>query len=322
MIDYVISEYCKKYLKENNIELDDKIKYTLIIDRIRNYSLSEVMESIKELAESTSDEEIKEQAPIWLKNRQYELDKFTRDSGPEYCYVVSYQNSHHEKEIQGYYRNLDLAVKVGIAISKEENLSRFNISKEHIISNEKDDEFLGEEPFDEEDVGDADYTADGKMTILRVYSSLEENIEDPIEDRYYDLPHPFKVGDVVKDINDNNNDYIVLSGFSDSKKYLWTSWDDVTAYGYMFDLEAGLEWDLDDQVLPYDLEYYPVEYVHGDIRQSLLYYASKLVKGEPSFFQYIENALMKIREEHNNKYTTDLITGITLKNSSLGYWRN
>ena len=326
MIDYIKSESCKKYLSEQNIKLEDKLVYALIINNRHYYSYEDIKNSIKELATNTSDEEIKAQSEIWLKNHDKKVADFTKDSGPEYLYIVKYYDriSRHE-EIHGYYRTIDLALKNGMLMAEDYELKKFVIEKAFIESRGHDSESENLLAY----TGEAHYFANGELMFVNMHMSQEE-IEDPIEDRFYIMPHPFRKGDVVKRIYDDKDDRtlsVILSDDDDEMSYQKKRMERITSLEWTntgiavedVDLKSGTIWDNDGHPLPYDYEYYPINDHTDDVGERLVLNISYIVKGKIASYQYIQHGLMKLREEYddNNKY--NLLYGMKLKKSSIGY---
>ena len=326
MIDYIKSESCKKYLIERNIKLEDKLIYALIINNRRYHTFEDIRNSIKDLAENTLDEEIKAQTEIWLKNHDKEVAAFTKDSGPEYLYIVKYYDrmSRHE-EIHGYYRSLDLALKNGKLMAEDYELERFVIEKAYIES--IDQESDSEKMLDY--TGEAHFFANGELMFVNIRMSHEE-IEDPIEDRYYIMPHPFRKGDIVKRIYDDKDERtlsVILSDDDDEMSYqkkrmeriTSLEWNDTGIAVEDVDLKTGTIWDNDGHPLPYDYEYYPIDDHTDDIGERVMLNISDIVKGKIASYQYIQHGLMKLREEYDDSNTYNLLYGMRLKKSSIGY---
>lgn len=326
MIDYIKSESCKKYLSEQNIKLEDKLVYALIINNRHYYSYEDIKNSIKELATNTLDEEIKAQSEIWLKNHDKEVAAFKKDSGPEYLYIVKYSDrmSRHE-EIHGYYRTIDLALKNGKLMADDYELKRFAIEKAFIESIDQNSDSENMLAY----TGEAHYFANGKLILVNMRMSHEE-IEDPIEDRYYIMPHPFRKGDIVKriyDDNDNRTLSVILSDDDDEMSYqkkrmeriTSLEWDSTGIAVEDVDLKTGTIWDNDGHPLPYDFEYYHIDEHTDDIGERVMLNISDIVKGKIASYQYIQHGLMKLREDVDNSNKYHLLYGIDLKKSSIGY---
>lgn len=90
MIDFIRSKSEKKYLVEKQISIDDKLKYALIVDSQMAFPLEDIKKSMLELAAETDDEEVKAQAPVWVRNEVAEYAVLARNSGPDYYYKLQY----------------------------------------------------------------------------------------------------------------------------------------------------------------------------------------------------------------------------------------
>ena len=335
MIEYV-SKSVRKYLDEKHIELDDKLKYALIIGSEIRYPLDEIKESLRELAGMTDDEEVKKQAEIWIRNEDMQYEVFARDSGPNYFYKIQYYDRHDDTVVVNwYYKSLALAIDAGVKTAADEKVDEFEIYKDFRASSKEQAEDI--EDFDSEtiyDLANGRFRADGKMLCCSAHVAKPlETIEDPIEERYFIIPHPFRRGDIVRSLRDKDGGKtfaIILEHeddemsaqkdrLEDLKKYCSPSYDDVSIYLVRIDLETGLIWDNDSPVKPSELEYYPIADDTEDLGERILLVLSDLIKGKPASLQYIQNGLMKLREEYDNKQRYYLITGLSLKKSQMGY---
>lgn len=328
MIDYLKSETLKNYYRKNHIELDDKLKYALII--YSGAPINDCIASIKELMEATQDEEIKEQGPIWIRNQEKEYESFSRDGGHSYCYKGQYWDEKKNDIVYGIYGTLDVAVMAGINAAKDEGFDRFEVVKEYMPSTEE--EFIKHEVSDEDDGTDwgrGNYLADG--TLMSVWGRVDdvEEIEDPIEERYYEIPHPFKRGDIVKSSYDpegSKNYYVVtlsrkeeLEHIERIRSYRTPVWEDIWIVLECIDLETGLIWDVDSPSLPTELELCQVKRQSDDLGEWILAELSDMYRGEPFSLQHIQNGLMKLREDYDNKQKYNLLYSSVLKKSTMLY---
>ena len=89
MIDCVRSEAARKYLKEKGIELDDKLKYALVVNDDHLYPQEDVVEYLEALIASTEDPEVRAQAEKKIAYYHARYDAFARDRGPGYYYHMT-----------------------------------------------------------------------------------------------------------------------------------------------------------------------------------------------------------------------------------------
>lgn len=334
MIDCVRSETARKYLKEKGIELDDKLKFALVVNDDHLYPQEDVVEYLEALITSTKDPEVREQAEKKIAYYHAQYAAFARDRGPGYYYhMTAFDRFYDRDEPIGDFRTLELAESFGRDYAREEG-KEFTIELMFVAANAEEASWFTESGQDQRDGGRAKYNKEGKLLYCVCYSDeLSERIEDPIENRWFPLPHPFRRGDILKSIYPINQDmrFIVTSCAGDDeiadqyKKQEWRfaagllpTWDCITFEVIPVNIRTGIVWDQDDPMYPYDFEYAEVSENYESVPDQMLIQMSKMVKGEPFSMQYIQNAQMKLHEEYDDSERYQLITGLKIKKCTIG----
>lgn len=335
MIDFIRSQSVKKYLEERQISLDDKLKYALIIASQVMEPFDDIKESLLELAAETDDEEVRVQAPIWVRNEEAEYDVLARNSGREYYYRLQYTDRFGETEVQGCYPTLALAVKCGIKLADRECVDEFEIEKSILPADEALIEDIEDADSDTQyDFATARFRADGKLLCCSALCDVpKEKIESPLEERFYLIPHPFRRGDIVRYVQKRGRSRfigLILEQEDDEmsaqkarieslEKWCMPSWENVSVQLVNIDLETGLIWDNDCQVIPTELEFCEISDDTQDIGERVLLRLADLLKGRPTSLQYIQNGLMKLQESYDDKQRYSLITGLSIRKSQMGH---
>ncbi len=335
MIDFIRSKSVKKYLEEKQIYIDDKLKYALIVESQMAFPLEDIKKSLLELAAETDDEEVKVQAPIWIRNEDAEFAVLSRNSGPDYYYKLQYTDRYGEIVVYGCYPTLELAVKCGIKLAAEECVDEFEIEKDIMPASEAVIDDIEDTDSDSQyDFATARFRADGKLFCCSARCAvLKEEIESPLEERFHIVPHPFRRGDIVRYVGGRDGGRffgLILEQEDDEmsaqkermeslQKWCTPCWENVSVQLVNVDLETGLIWDNDCQVVPTELEFYPIPEDTQDLGERVLLCLSDLLKGKPTSLQYIQNGLMKLQEEYDDSQRYPLITGLDIKKSRMGY---
>ena len=335
MIDFIRSKSVKKYLEEKQIYIDDKLKYALIVESQMAFPLEDIKKSLLELAAETDDEEVKVQAPIWIRNEDAEFAVLSRNSGPDYYYKLQYTDRYGEIVVYGCYPTLELAVKCGIKLAAEECVDEFEIEKDIMPASEAVIDDIEDTDSDSQyDFATARFRADGKLLCCSARCAvLKEEIESPLEERFHIVPHPFRRGDIVRYVGGRDGGRffgLILEQEDDEmsaqkermeslQKWCTPCWENVSVQLVNVDLETGLIWDNDCQVVPTELEFYPIPEDTQDLGERVLLCLSDLLKGKPTSLQYIQNGLMKLQEEYDDSQRYPLITGLDIKKSRMGY---
>lgn len=334
MIDCVRSGAVRKYLAEKGIELEDKLKYALVMNDNRLYPMEDVIQYLTYLAAVTADDEVREQAGKSISQFLKHYESFGQDRGPSYYYyLMVYDKWSKNYEPGGSFRTLNLAETVGRKKASEDGTD-FRIELKYIAQNEEEGTWFDDSGVDQSDGGEAVYNEEGKLLYCICFADgMENDIEDPIEDRWFPFPHPFRRGDILRSVNEREKDmrYIVLSCAGDDEiqdQYdchkwrfedgLSPSWDCTTFRVLPVSLKTGNIWEQDAPMYPYDFEYAEVSDDYENVRDQVLIQMSRMVKGEPCFMQYIQNGLQKLHEDYDNEERYQLLTGIKLKKSTVG----
>ena len=335
MIDFIRSKSVKKYLEEKQIHIDDKLKYALIVESQMSFPLENIKESLLELAAETDDEEVKVQAPIWIRNEDAEFAVLSRNSGPDYYYKLQYTDRYGEIVVYGCYPTLELAVKCGIKLAAEECVDEFEIEKDIMPASEAVIDDIEDMDSDTKyDFATARFRADGKLLCCSARCDVpKEEIEDPLEERFHIIPHPFRRGDIVRYVRGREGRRsfgLILEQEDDEmsaqkdrmeslQKWYTPCWENVSIQLVNIDLETGLIWDNDGQVVPTELEFYQIPEDTQDLGERVLLSLSDLLKGKPTSLQFIQNGLMKLQEKYDDNKCYSLITGLDIKKSRMGY---
>lgn len=335
MIDFIRSKSVKKYLEEKQISINDKLKYALIVESQMAFPLEDIKQSLLELAAETDDEEVKAQAPVWARNEDAEYAVLLRDSGPDYYYKLQYTDRFGETEVHGCYPTLELAVKCGIKLADYECIEEFEIEKEIMPASEAVVDDIDDPNSDSQyDFATARFRADGKLLCCSARCAVpKEEIESPLEERFHIIPHPFRRGDIVRYAREKEGRKyfgLILEQEDDEmsaqkermeslQKWCIPCWENVSVQLVNVDLETGLIWDSDSQVVPTELEFYPIADATQDVGERVLLCLSDLLKGKPASLQYIQNGLMKLQEAYDDSQHYPLITGLSIKKSRMGH---
>ncbi len=236
MIDIIPSKQMKEYLKEIGFTLSDHQKATLIWNAYP-YTWGERVEALKELAEQTSDEMVKQQVQERVQYEEKSLEVFKDNAMNNYIYVVSTKEDYPE----GYF----LKVETAFHYAKEkaiENKETYIIYKQLLITRDEipmvksefreiilnmcsKTDWSKEEKYNGRAVSRVEVNSNGE--IESIYSnemSAEEEAQvdefriERFEDKFIPMPFPFEKGDIVKYIP--TGEYAVVSSSQDDWKWL------------------------------------------------------------------------------------------------------
>lgn len=203
MIEIVPSNWMRKYLKDKKVFTDWE-KATLIWNA-PNVTWKEIISSLKELADSTSDNLLRKQITERIEYERKALMFFCVNYDKEYVYVVRDVN----RDTCGFFADAEIAIQYGIKNAMQWEEKCFRIEKQLIISI-VDNEYTGKE------VSGIKYSDKGD--ILSIYSyelsngeedKVDEQNRDRFEFQFFQIPFGMEAGTIVRMLNDG--EYAVLA---------------------------------------------------------------------------------------------------------------
>ena len=196
MVDYIKSKSIKEYLKQEGVELTDLQKTVLILRT--GYPMETIHASLGEIAESTSDEQLKG-AILEKIQRQYQEVVSVKEKQCHVVYTLEIYEPDEEKYInEGYYNSYEAAEKHARYFSVEYIIRKYRLFGEEGIENH----FHSVYGYLQADLGALLFNVDGK--VIKYFPSVcipEEGKQGGILDSYcMAFRHPFRKGDIVKNL--------------------------------------------------------------------------------------------------------------------------
>lgn len=306
MADYIRSSSIRNYLKENKIVLPDKMAAALVCRQWLEIGMEGIHKVLREIQEQTEDEVLKKQIQRYIEDDLANMDEL-RKSGTEEIYELTFRDKRTgDYEHWEYYKEFESAEQIARTLQKECEITK------HYVIQESDDS----EP--ETGHGSARYAADGKLCFVTGSSS---HCLELFDEEYYIYPHPYKRGDILKDIDNQDVLYIVVEDidpdivreererFKSSRDYtdinIWlTGIDKLT--GKIFDTDGGIH--------PYDFEYADIDPDTEDFAERIMLEMQKLLLGKRGSIQFIYDACLRLQEEfRESQERRMLITGVKLR---------
>lgn len=226
MFELVPSKWMRNYLKEQGREFSDKEKAALIWNA-PNRTLSERLETLEELARSSSDEALKKQIKERVDYEAAAFDAFKKNPNGQFVYVVE----GNDDGLYGLFADFDAAMKYAAEslISFGKYDCTFHIQKYTIVSKDNPGEKCCSSYFARATVW---FNKSGEM--CDVYSSEIPSGDSGgqkgrFENMYFKIPFGMNYG-IVKDVTDNT--YGVLAHNKEHWDQFMGKWsDDALEFG-------------------------------------------------------------------------------------------
>lgn len=220
MFELVPSEWMRSYLKEQGREFSDKEKAALIRNA-PNRRRSEILNALEELAQSTSDEELKKQIKERLDYEAAAFESLKKNTDGKFVYIVEGDDG----GVYGVFADYDGAAEYAAQALKdfERYGAFFSIEKYSVVSRDNPGDKCCSSYF-----ACASVHFDKSGEIRDVYSSeiTPENINSQkgrFEDMYFKIPFAMDYG-IVRDVTDNT--YGVLAENKEGWERFPGKWSD------------------------------------------------------------------------------------------------
>lgn len=226
MFELVPSEWMRSYLKEQGRELSDKEKAAIIWNAPKR-RLEERLNVLKELAQGSSDEELKKQIRERLDYEAAAFEEIKKNPDGKFVYIVEGD----DEGVYGVFADYDSAAEYAAQALKEFERygAVFSIEKYSVISKDNPGDKCCSSYF-----ARASVHFDKTGEIRDVYSSeiISENINTQkgrFEDMYFKIPFAMDYG-IVRDVTDNT--YGVLAENKEGWERFLGKWsDDALEFG-------------------------------------------------------------------------------------------
>ena len=318
MIDYIPSNSVKKYIKDNNITFTDFEKAALIYNA-RNVTKEDVYAELAELMQETKDKNLKKQIAERLEE-DAKILKIIQTGGEKVIYKLSvYYPEDKEYEGEGYFATYEAAKKFSRKYSQDFMIEKMKL----LFGDEADDGKYIKEDYINPAMGFIEYNKKGDILCFSSSEYDEEALREKynyerFEDKYISFRHPFRQGDIVRNIA--NGERGVVRSFADD-----ADWEEYDAWQKK---ESPLHSDFGDaqvvvellfpngefshvHIEPWLLEYDEMQSVEwrdisdrGDLEGEALILAGQLIKGEGSIeeLQMVTEILRKRYALQNNSF--------------------
>lgn len=318
MIDYIPSNSVKKYINDNNITFTDFEKAALIYNA-RNVTKEDVYAELAELMRETKDKNLKKQIAERLEE-DAKILKIIQTGGEKVIYKLSvYYPEDKEYEGEGYFATYEAAKKFSRRYSQDFMIEKMKL----LFGDETDDGKYIKEDYINPTMGFIEYNKKGDILCFSSSEYDEEALREKynyerFEDKYISFRHPFRQGDIVKNIA--NGERGIVRSFVDD-----ADWEEYDAWQKK---ESPLHSDFGDaqvvveilfpngefshvHIEPWLLEYDEMQSVEwrdasdrGDLEGEALILAGQLIKGEGSIeeLQMVTENLRKRYALQNNSY--------------------
>lgn len=318
MIDYIPSNSVKKYIKDNNITFTDFEKAALIYNA-RNVTKEDVYAELAELMRETKDKNLKKQIAERLEE-DAKILKIIQTGGEKVIYKLSvYYPEDKEYEREGYFATYEAAKKFSRRYSQDFMIEKMKL----LFGDEADDGKYIKEDYINPTMGFIEYNKKGDILCFSSSEYDEDELREKynyerFEDKYISFRHPFRQGDIVRNIA--NGERGVVRSFADD-----ADWEEYDAWQKK---ESPLHSDFGDaqvvvellfpngefshvHIEPWLLEYDEMQSVEwrdisdrGDLEGEALILAGQLIKGEGSIeeLQMVTEILRKRYALQNNSF--------------------
>ena len=206
MIELPMSAFMRNYYREQGITFTDSQQATIIWNS--DLPMPEILDALREIASTTTDEMLKEQIRERLAAEAENERIFLENDGRYFFIFVPDDESEWGSR---YFSTLDAAIAYGKDHSKE----TFQIRKESFtdkfdgsaVNNDSDKMYVG---------GQAQYTKGGVLLECACYTeetsiSFSHPYQSRFEDAYIPLQNPFELGDIVKIVGDSRPAIVEVS---------------------------------------------------------------------------------------------------------------
>lgn len=206
MIELPMSAFMRNYYREQGITFTDSQQATIIWNS--DLPMPEILDTLREIASTTTDEVLKEQIRERLAAEAENERIFLENDGRYFFIFVPDDESEWGSR---YFSTLDAAIAYGKGHSKE----TFQIRKESFA-----DKFDGSAANNDSDTmyagGQAQYTKGGVLLECACYTeetsiSFSHPYQSRFEDAYIPLQTPFELGDIVKMAGDSRPAIVEIS---------------------------------------------------------------------------------------------------------------
>ncbi len=198
MQEYIKSATIKKYLSDNQIKLSDRHICALACNSLLAWN--DVRKLFLEVAERTLDTDLKNQIAELTAAVEAKINEFITNDGA-YIYrlkVYSEEDSCYSEK--GYYYSYDTAFDIAKAFNEKFKIKKLRTYK----SREEAEGVLADEAVTGDEFC---FNRDGQIKYQSIYTGIYDKREKWFEEEWYEFPHPFQKGDMVKRIGDSENGY-------------------------------------------------------------------------------------------------------------------
>lgn len=284
--ELIPSKAVREYMEQQGRVLIDYEKATLIYNHSA-MDYTEKRECLKELLETTKDQELKEQIQVRLDYDERCRKRFYETAEDVIYKLFVFSTEDEEYLEEGYFVSGEVAVKCGRSFHEE-----FYVEKIKMITEDMEPEDLELYP---PGVARRYFNAAGK---LNDYGSDEETWTgignewdgEHFENAYMDIPIPFQDGDLVtvKNCHYLKDKICVVEcckNIKDSKKFLGITWGDYSDVMINLSyLDEDAEFTEAELVSPVDVDY--AEIKEDDPESRILQYAQWLLQGHLSLTEF------------------------------------
>ena len=206
MIELPMSAFMRNYYREQGITFTDSQQTTIIWNS--DLPMPEILDALREIASTTTDEMLKEQIRERLAAEAENERIFLENDG---SYFFIFIPDDEDEWGSRYFSTLDAAIAYGKDHSKE----TFQIRKESFTdkfdgsaaNNDSDKMYVG---------GQAQYTKGGVLLECACYTeetsiNFSHPYQSRFEDAYIPLQSPFELGDIVKIAGDSRPAIVEVS---------------------------------------------------------------------------------------------------------------
>lgn len=312
MIDDIISKTARKHISDNNIILEDWQKAWLIYHSDLDWSSQ--LDRLRELEDNTDDKLLSEQIIFYVIEEYEKYDKFFEsEDGVVYILSVLFPGD-VEMTRQGVFDS-----RIDLDIVNKIFPYPHSIEKACLIR-DKDEFVLDDIGFlENETLGTVQYDNCGRITdIYARGTDIEEWSDnhdgDMFYDRYFQFNHPFKLGDIVKRMDaDNSDDILIIATRSDGVPGIDASDSGILVNA--FDRNTGFMWNSDEPQNPYIFDYCEIPTDTDDLAEKIALEWSDVLKGNGGSLQFIQDGSQFLRESYEDRHKSSYITGFLLRDS-------
>ena len=262
MIDYIPSNSVKKYIKDNNITLSDFEKAALIYNA-HNVTKEDVYAELAELMRETKDKNLKKQIAERLEE-DAKILKIIQTGGEKVIYKLSvYYPEDKEYEGERFFATYEAAKKFSGRYSQDFMIEKMKL----LFGDEADDGKYINEDYISPEMGSIEYNKEGKILCFSSFEYDEDKLLEKynyerFENKYISFRHPFRQGDIVKNVADGKRG--VVRSFVDD-----ADWEEYDAWQRK---ESPLHSDFGDAQVVVEILYPDGEFSHDHIAPWLLEY--------------------------------------------------